>query len=457
MSDVQSTAIELAGLLDDSLAPVYVLDEDRRIVYCNPACARWVGISAAGLLGQRCVYHSETDDGSASAIAAGLCPPPKAFSGQPQAAIVSCLARDGTPVFRRGHFLPLSDGQDESAAVVAVLESSDCSSEAIAAAGDADAQLHEQLRRFRRQAAARYRADGLLGNSPAMVRARAQIELAATSGANTLVLGPQGSGKDHAAKAIHYQARENPTLMPLDCAVLEANLLRAALRALWSPSAAVKDAAATLILRDVDCMPLEAQTDLVELLGADSRRVRVISTATRPLCEVVAGELFIPALACTLATITIELVPLCQRLEDLPIVAQAFLEEANKSSAKQVGGFTGEALDRLAAHTWPGNVDELAAVVRESHERASAGEITARDLPNAIQWAAQAGAHPPRADESIVLGEFLAKVEKELIARAMRRAKNNKSKAARLLGLTRPRLYRRLIQLGLEQGDVREG
>ena len=77
--------------------------------------------------------------------------------------------------------------------------------------------------------------------------------------------------------------------------------------------------------------------------------------------------------------------------------------------------------------------------------------MTARDLPEKILWAADATAHPRRSDDPIELEQFLAGMEKELITRALRRAKGNKSKAARLLGLTRPRLYRRLIQLGLEK------
>jgi transcriptional regulator with PAS, ATPase and Fis domain len=453
MPDVQSTAIELASLLDDSPAPVYVLDDDRRIVYCNAACARWLEMSAGELLGQRCVYHSAGQDALPASVAAGLCPPPKVFAGRPQTALVSCPRRDGKAVHRRGHFLPLSDGEDESAAVVAVLETSDCPSDAPDGGGDADQRLHDELREFRRRMAARFRLDTLLGGSPAMLRARAQVELAAQSRASVLVVGPRGSGKDHVARAIHHGGTASGSLVPLDCGVLEANLLRSTLRAAFLPGAAAKDAAATLLLSDVDCMPPEAQTDLAELLAMDPRRLRVVSTATQSLAELVAQERFRPGLACGLATITIELAPLGQRLEDLPLLAQAFLEEANRTAAKQIGGFSGEALDRLAAHSWPGNIDELAEAVRAAHERASSGEIAAKDLPDHIHWAAQAGAHPRRADETIDLEQFLAEVEKELISRAMRRAKNNKSKAARLLGLTRPRLYRRLIQLGLEKPE----
>jgi DNA-binding NtrC family response regulator len=201
-------------------------------------------------------------------------------------------------------------------------------------------------------------------------------------------------------------------------------------------------------------MPPEAQSDLIDLMQCGDRPVRVMGTSTRPLASLAASEEFSRAVACALSTITIELVPLCDRPEDLPILAQAFIEEANLGSSKQIGGMTPGALDQLAAYSWPGNVDELGTLVRQAHERATGGEITSAHLPKQIQWAAEAGAHPRRADESIVLEEYLARVERELIVRAMRRAKNNKSRAAKLLGLTRPRLYRRLVQLGLEPPDT---
>ena len=204
---------------------------------------------------------------------------------------------------------------------------------------------------------------------------------------------------------------------------------------------------------DVDHAPEEVQSELVEMIANDALRMRVIATAVRsPVTLADAGQ-FSAELACLLSTITIELPPLAARLADLPLLAQVFLEEANVSSVGQIGGFSTEALDQLATYNWPGNIDELATVVREAHARARFGEVTVRDLPSHFQWAASDAVHPPKRGEPIALEEFLARVEKELITRALRRAKNNKSKAAKLLGLTCPRLYRRLVQLGLEQPD----
>jgi DNA-binding NtrC family response regulator len=453
MSRSRTTAADLARFLDDGSTPVYLLDEDRRIVFCNDACADWVGLHADELLGQQCNYHPPDEPTGAAAAAAGLCPPPKVFSGHAQLASVSCTRPDGRLVYRRGHFLPLGEGQDESAPVIAILEAADCPPDARPDDVRGETHLHDQVRRFRHEMQARYTAESLIGNNPQIQRARTQIELAARTTSGVLIVGPRGSGKDHAAKAIHFSQREPGPLVPLACTVLETNLLRSTLRALRPKGNARLSAPGTLLLNDADEMPAEAQEDLIEMLADGSLAMRVIATATRPLGELVAEGAFYQSLACSLSTLVVEMPALARRLDDLPLLAQALLEEVNATSTRQVAGFTSEALDLLAAYPWPGNVDELAAVVRDAHEAAQRGEVTAPDLPKQIHWSVDAAGHATRSDESIVLVEFLARVERELIARAMRRAKGNKSRAAKLLGLTRPRLYRRLVQLGLEQPE----
>lgn len=471
MSRFRVSGADLARFLDSGATPVYVLDEDRRIVFCNAACADWVGVAAAQLVGQQCNYHPPgiqpesdrvaTDQTSAKHAASdpivpefaeaaiGLCPPPQAFSGKFQRALVSCVQNDGQLVYRRGVFVPLTDGGDESAPVIAILELADCLADA-PLDPTRDEQLHEHVRRFQHEAAGRFAISSLLGKNPLVQRARAQIELAAKTRANTLIVGPAGAGKDRAAKAIHYAQSQPGTLVPLACARLETNLLRSMLRALASRGSAAKPACSTLILGEVDSISPEAQGDLADLLRSGVLSLMIISTSTRPLEVAVSTGHLSRELACALSTLVIELPSLSNRVEDLPLLAQTQLEAINALGGRQVGAFTAEAIDQLAAYTWPGNLDELAAVVREAHEHSQGGEITIRDLPKKIQWGADAVGHASRSDESLVLEEFLPEVERELISRAMRRAKGNKSRAARLLGLTRPRLYRRLVQLGLE-------
>jgi DNA-binding NtrC family response regulator len=274
-----------------------------------------------------------------------------------------------------------------------------------------------------------------------------------------LVVGPPGSGRQRIAGTIHYSGpgQSEGTLIPLACSVLGADLIGSAVRAVaekrfdrGTPSRG------TLLLNDVDLLPSEVQAEMAGVLGARSFPLRIIGTVREPLEELANRGQYHHGLAAILSTIVIRLPPLAQRREDLPLLAQAFIEEINSRSPKQVAGFTPEALDYLDGYDWPGNVDELAQTVAKAHEQAEGPLVGVRDLPQQIHLARDAAAHPRRTQEKIVLDDFLARIERELIERAMARAKGNKTKAAELLGMTRPRLYRRLIQLGLED-DGSEG
>jgi DNA-binding NtrC family response regulator len=456
MSVLPGTAHELVEYFDSSPAPAYLVDDRRLLVYVNAACCQWLGLPAAALVRQRCAYRTPEEPAGAAAAAEALCPPPGCFSGHFEQATVAWRAADGTAKYRRARFLPLDDGQDESAPVLAIMDCQDCGPPELADLTDVarhDAQLHERLQQFRLQMTGRYRADRLIGVSPPLVKARAQIELAARAVAHVLIVGPAGVGKDHAAKAIHYGQQRAGTLVPLSCSMLDPNLLRSTLRAAWTRATA-GDHATTLLLEDIEAMGADAQAELLQMLRSDLARLRIVATSSRSLGDLAASKDLSGALLCIVSTLSMELPPLRARPEDVPLLAQAFLEEANSGAVRQVGGFSTAALDALAAHCWPGNVDELAEEVRQMHERATGPEITVRDLSSRLQAAAGAAAHLPQASQTIVLEDFMAQVERELIGRALQRAKGNKSKAARLLGMTRPRLYRRLVQLGFEEDDA---
>ncbi|MGW8258252.1 MAG: sigma-54-dependent transcriptional regulator, partial [Thermoguttaceae bacterium] len=322
-------------------------------------------------------------------------------------------------------------------------------------------RLHESIRLFRQDAAGRYQADRLLGNSPAMLLARRQVELAVASRSSVLMVGPPGSGRRHLAATIHYASHPelsatSPSggLIPLDCSVLSADLIQSTIEALIrAVVSGEKEASATLLLNEADEIPAELQMELASVFKKKTFPLQLISTAKIPLAELASRGLYREDLACVLSTITISLPPLVERREDLPVLAQAFLEQCNAKHAKQVGGFSPAALDLLDAYHWPGNINELEHVAAQAHKRASGVEIKAEELPERLHLAAQAAVYPRRVEETIVLDEYLGRVERELIRRALARSKGNKAKAARLLGLTRPRLYRRMVQLGLEEKE----
>lgn len=447
-------APELTRLFESAPYPIYVLDEDLTIVFLNQACRDWLGPVAEELMGRRCVYHTGPELEATDAVAAQLCPPPVVLRGERVVADVARTIPEGM-VYRRAQFVPLGASAENVLAVIALLGESDCPdpSPPDPAAEDRESfDLHEHVRRFRRQAALRYGIARLIGTSPAICRVRAQAELAAGTRASVLVIGPPGSGRRHVAESIHYGAGPEAvgSLTPLDCSLLTGELIQSTLRAAVAEVAtAGQPGRNTLLLCDADQLPDESQASMAAILSAPTFRLRLIATAAAPLVEAVRHARYREDLAALLSTITIELPPLAQRRGDVPLLAQAFLEEVNALGGKQLSGFTSEALDRLAAYGWPGQVDELVKVVTESHLLAGGREVTLGDLPERLRLAADAAARPRRKEETIVLPEFLEQIERDLIRRAVARSKGNKAKAARLLGLNRARLYRRMVQLGL--------
>ncbi len=486
----------LTKLFDGSGRPIYVVDAERRIVYCNRALATWLDIESSRIIGRVVEYHSEPmDDNQArdDAPLTDLCPPPQVFSGEACVGTLSCMARGGRLVHRQAEFVPLGDAAGEKAnykkgrpapghPVLAMLAASDLSTQELATglAGERTAdELHRTIRRFRRAHASRYSIESLLGNSLAMQKVRAQLAAAATSGANTLICGPPGSGRGHAARAIHYCAATDVAtkLLPIDCALLSDDLLRRMLERLRDSGGGTVQRP-TLLLENLERMSAAHQSLLASAIHDKTLAARIIATCSRHTpCAVAVpekgtavdsangvengdGTRSVPAtidiaLLSAVSTITIDLPPLANRLEDLPVLAQYFLEACNHGSGKQVGSFRSDALDLLALYSWPGELDQLREAIAAAHRTATSHEISAADLPRIVHHASGAAKRGRHEPERIVLDELLAAIEKEAIVRALAQTGGNKSEAANMLGMTRPRLYRRLVQLGMagDEGD----
>src|SRR3954466_11851187 len=222
MSRKTSNIDSLTTLFDGSSRPIYAIDADRRIVYCNRALATWLGIESSRIIGRVVEYHSEPttdeDEDREDGPLTDLCPSPQVFAGNACTGTLSCIARDGRLLHRRAEFVPLgsvqvekkSRGKEQSTpsyAVLGMLAAQDMSAQELASGISSEPmadELHRTIRRFRRAQANRYSIESLLGGSLAMQKVRAQLAAAAASGANTLIRGPRGSGRGHAARAIHY-------------------------------------------------------------------------------------------------------------------------------------------------------------------------------------------------------------------------------------------------------------
>lgn len=441
----------LSRLLAAVPQPVYALDAERTLVFANAACEAWVGQSAASLLGRRCDYQAGyRDDGTADPVHA-LCPPPEAFQGR--AGTLSVAARDARGVWqaRSADCLPLGDETTGSLGVLIFVHPALPAALPPAGGEGPIAALHQRLRRVLQASFERLGLPQLVGASPAIERVRQQVELAGEVDTHVLVIGPPGSGRETVARAMHYRRTAPSPLAPLACNLLDAELLESTITSFVASCAELQvERPAALLLLEVDQLPPEAQHALAGILSIGEFHLRTLATARQSLVELAAQDRFRPDLAYALSTLTIQLPSLAERTEDLPLLAQFFLERFNAAGGKQLSGFSADALDLLLAYPWSGNADELAELIRQTCERAAGPVIQPEELPEKLRVTAAAAAHPPSSDDSIVLPKFLAEIEKELLQRALRKAKGNRAKAARLVGLSRSRFLRRLQHFGIE-------
>ena len=451
-----SASRSLLKLLDAAAAPVYLLDGQRRLVYGNAAFGQWLGRSPDDLVGMRCDYHSSATVTGSLEQTAALCPSPAAFSGELTSGRVASISSEGRTDQRAASFVAMPLTEEESGVLVVVAADAGAAATLQPASQLAPDQLHALLQQMRGQLGRRYHLGQLLGESDAMRRVREQVRLAAQTDARVLVVGPPGSGCEHVAKTIHY-SRQLGALAPVDCSLVDAEEMQGTLTSLLRRQAeSPPDKPPVALLLEVDRLRADAQQELAGFLALPKIELRTIVTARSSLQRLAARGHFRSDLAYALSTLTITLPPLARRTDDIPLLAQFFLEEFNADGNRQLAGFASAALDELAAYSWPENVAELGLVVGEACERAGGREVQAADLPERIRLAAGALAHPPRDEQPIDLDQFLADIEKELIQRALKLARNNKTRAAELLGVNRARLLRRLVQLGLAPPPTEE-
>src|SRR5262245_18456950 len=446
----------LLRTLEETATPLYVLDSQRRIIFASRSLGEWAGVEADKLVGLRCDYHTG-GDGPLTSVAAALCPPPEAFAGSVSNGSVGRPAlAERTAEQRPAWFMPLARKSGEDGGLLLVIVQPPEQEPSTESAQPATPErLHALLAELRGQLGKRFHISQLIGESEVMHAVREQVHLAAETRARVLVVGPQGSGREHVARTIHHARTATGPLVPIACGLADAEQMQQSLAGVLRQAAPGERPAVALLL-DVDRLGEGAQQELAGFLQFPYIELHTLATAGRPLARLVAKGKFRADLALALGTLTIKLPALSRRRRDIPLLAQHFLEEANAAAGPQRAGFLPAALERLSGLPWPGNIDQLAAAVREACQRATGPRISPADLPGWIEAAESAAQHAARDDESIRLDELLEQIEREILERALRKARGNKSKAAELLGVNRNRLLRRLAQLGLIEPSAAE-
>jgi DNA-binding NtrC family response regulator len=294
----------------------------------------------------------------------------------------------------------------------------------------------------------RHGTDTLIGRGPAHQRLLDQVAAAAATTVPVLIVGETGTGKRLVARTIHQQSpRRHLPLVPFDCGALPAEVVERELFCDQKAQRLVMPEGATILMGDILDLPRDSQGRLASMLES---RVRLIATTAGDPEAAVRDERLRPDLYFALTTLVIRLSPLRERLDELPLLARHLLERANARGGRQRSGFNEAAIAVLLGYDWPGNLRELSRVIDDAHPKGGGDLIVADDLPVGIRGHLASAYNPPALPTPTVpLDELLTQVERRLIEGALVRARQNKSRAAELLGISRPRLYRRIKELGL--------
>jgi transcriptional regulator with PAS, ATPase and Fis domain len=449
------TTRRLEVWLKDTDQALFVLNAQRRLVFFNSGSERLTGWSASDLLGQKCDYVSEADACTPAALLAALAPPPEVWSGQQQQVPINIPGKISSPQPRVVHYFPLADTDRDVKAILGIIV--DVPEASPPTPISASQRLHAEIAALRQSVRQRYGDGSLIGRSQPIQRAFQQVKLAQASSSAVLFVGETGVGKEHLARVLHYQSSlGKKAFVPLNCHTTSSDLNQTLSR-LRDDQQADSLQAGAVYFDQIDKASALFQQMLLEWMSQmdGSVSLRIMSSSTRPLLPLVEAELFSEALYFRLTPLVVELPPLRDRMEDLEPLAQYFLEELNRDFAKQVAGFSEEVWRQFRRYHWLGNAGELRQVIVEAQEACDGPMVKPEHLPFRFRAGVTAQTMEPSQRPRVVpLDGFLEQVEREQIERALVESRDNKARAAELLGITRPRLYRRMEHLGIVDPDA---
>jgi len=322
-------------------------------------------------------------------------------------------------------------------------------------------ELVEENISLRQRLEDHYRFENIITKSPKMQRLIELIKVVGKSNATVLITGESGTGKELVARAIHSQShRHNKPFIAVSCAALPESLLESELfgheKGSFTGAYTQKKGkfefanGGALFLDEIGEMSANIQVHLLRVLeekeftrvgGNEPIRVdvRVISATNKDLRKAIEKQEFREDLYYRLNVVNIELPPLRERKEDIPLLAEHFLNKFASENRKEVTGFSPDAMEFLLDYDWPGNVRELENAIERAVILAEDSLITIADLPQ--KNLSLAYSTTPR--------KALKEVEKEHILNVLRETGENYSEAARILGVSRMTLYKKAKEYGL--------
>src|SRR5580698_6527065 len=329
-------------------------------------------------------------------------------------------------------------------------------------------KLRDENRELRAALGQKYQFENIIGHSQVMQDIFATIVRVAGTRATVLLAGESGVGKDMIARAIHHHSpRRDRPFVKINCTALPENLMESELfgyekgaftGANMSKAGKFEQAdSGTVMLDEIGDVPGNIQVKLlrvlqereVERLGSNKTLhidVRVIAATNRDLRAALEDGTFREDLYYRLNVVPIEIPPPRERKEDIPYLVRFFVDKLARENGGHVTSITDAAIDKLMQYSWPGNVREIENVIERSIVMTTGEKLDADDIRLDMNLRPRAQAGEAGLPEGMTLDAY----EQELIRNALKQANNNKSQAARILGLTRNSLRYRLTQMGIE-------
>ncbi|HEX3867323.1 MAG TPA: sigma-54 dependent transcriptional regulator [Kofleriaceae bacterium] len=306
-------------------------------------------------------------------------------------------------------------------------------------------------------------SDGIAGTSPALKTTMELVRRVAATDATVLITGESGTGKELVAKALHHSsANAAEPFVAVNCAAMPPALLESELfghvRGAFTDAKSDRDGLfiqagkGTIFLDEIGEMPIEMQVKLLRVLqerkvrpvGGDQElqvRARVITATNRDLEAQVARKQFREDLYYRINVVAIPLPPLRERRDDILTLAQHFIEQAAERSGKAVRGLHADAARRLMAYDWPGNVRELENCIERAVAVCLLDEITVDDLAPRVLTSATAQAMAALGPGDLIT---LEEQERRYVRNVLAAVNGNKTHAAKVLGIDRRSVYRRI-------------
>ena len=425
------------AILESILDGVFTVDSQFRITSFNKAAENITGYKKEEVLGKNCSEVMKSPDADA-------CPLKKTLeTGE------NVSNYEMEIITKNGKRIPVSVNTailyDEKGEVIGGVETFRDMSEIV---------------RLRNEVRHRFSFGNIIGKSDCMQIIYDKLEVISVTDSNVLIEGETGTGKDLIARTIHYNSmRKDKPFVKINCAAIPENLLESELFGYKKGAftGAVMDKmgkfeaadGGTIFLDEIGDMPLSLQAKILrvieerefERLGEVETRkvdVRVIAATNRPLKELVEQGKFRMDLYYRLNVVRIRLPALRERAEDIPLLLDHFIEVFNKKFNKKVKGVEQRVMDFLLDYSWPGNVRELENVIEHAMIHARGDLIRFDNLPDYLFEEGESGA------------VSLVDVEREHILRVLKSVNNNKTRASKILGISRSTLWRKLKELNIE-------